>query len=69
MDNLLVTAGFVAVGLWVRDLILFVVSGVGQRPLWLELAVYSPLQGLVTAAAGALVLFVFRQWFAVRLDA
>ena len=36
--------------------------------LLVELGVYSPLQAIITAAAGALVLVAFRQWFAVRLD-
>jgi rod shape-determining protein MreD len=68
-DNLLVNAGFVAAGLWVRDLIMLVASGTPQGQLLLELGVYSPLQALTTAAAGAFVLYAFRQWFAVRLDA
>jgi len=68
-DNLLVNAGFVAVGLWLRDLILLVASGTPQGQLLLELGVWSPLQALTTAAAGALVLYAFRQLFAVRLDA
>jgi rod shape-determining protein MreD len=68
MDNLVVTAGFVAVGLWIRDLVLLLASGVDAHQLLVELGLYSPLQGLVTAAAGAAALFVFRQWFAVRLD-
>ena len=68
-DNLLVNAGFVAVGLWLRDLILLVASGTPQGQLLLELGVWSPLQALTTAAAGAVVLYAFRQLFAVRLDA
>ena len=68
-DNLLVNAGFVAVGLWLRDLILLVASGTPQGQLLLELGVWSPLQALTTATAGALVLYAFRQLFAVRLDA
>ena len=67
-DNVLVNAGFVAVGLWVRDLILLVASGTPQGQFLVELGVYSPLQAVITAAAGALVLLAFRQWFAVRLD-
>ncbi len=68
MDNLLVTAGFVAVGLWIRDLILLLASGTEQRSLLVELALYSPLQAIVTALCGALVLLIFRQWLAVRFD-
>jgi rod shape-determining protein MreD len=67
-DNILVNAGFVAAGLWLRDLILLIASGTPQGQLLLEIGVYSPLQALSTAAAGAVVLYTFRQWFAVRLD-
>lgn len=68
-DNLLVTAGFVAVGLWLRDLILLVASGAGGAELGATLALYAPLQGIITAAAGAIVLFAARQFFDLRVDA
>jgi rod shape-determining protein MreD len=68
-DNLLVTAGFVAVGLWLRDLILLVASGAGGAELGATLAFYAPLQGIITAAAGAIVLFAARQFFDLRVDA
>ncbi len=66
-DNILVTAAFVAVGLWVRDLVLLLASGGGQ--LAAALAIYAPLQGVITAAAGAAVLFAARQFFDLRIDA
>jgi rod shape-determining protein MreD len=68
-DNLLVNAAFVAVGLWIRDLLVLAVSGTGDRPLLAELAVYSPLQALTSALFALLVLVVFREWFSIRLDA
>jgi rod shape-determining protein MreD len=68
-DNLLVKAAFVAVGLWIRDLLVLAVSGTGDRPLLAELAVYSPLQALTSALFALLVLVVFREWFSIRLDA
>jgi len=68
-DNLLVNAAFVAVGLWIRDLLVLAVSGTGDRPLLAELAVYSPLQALTSALLALLVLVVFREWFSIRLDA
>ncbi len=46
----------------------FFADNVPQGQLLVELGVYSPLQAVITAAAGALVLLAFRQWFAVRLD-
>ena len=67
-DNLLVHAGFVDVGLWVRNLIVLVASGVDQHTLVTELMVRSPLQALISAGFAALVLVAFRQWFAIRLD-
>jgi hypothetical protein len=33
-----------------------------------ELAVYGPLQALVTAIFAVLLLIAFREWFAIRLD-
>ena len=68
-DNMLVNAGFVAAGLWFRDLIVLVTSGTDHRQLLTELTVYSPLQALTTAGFALLVLITFRAWFSVRLDA
>jgi rod shape-determining protein MreD len=68
-DNLLVNAAFVAAGVWVRNLIVLVVSGTASGQLLVELTVYSPLQALTTAGFAALALFIFRQWFAIRLEA
>jgi rod shape-determining protein MreD len=67
-DNLVVNAAFVAVALWVRDLILLVASGTAQGRLLVELTVNSPLQALSTAVFALLVLAAFREWFAIRLD-
>jgi rod shape-determining protein MreD len=67
-DNLLVNAAFVAVALWVRDLLLLLASGTGQGRLLIELTLNSPLQALSTALFALLVLAAFRQWFAIRLD-
>jgi rod shape-determining protein MreD len=67
-DNLLVNAAFVAVALWVRDLLLLLASGTSGGSLLVELTVYSPLQALSTAVFALLVLAAFREWFAIRLD-
>jgi rod shape-determining protein MreD len=67
-DNLLVNAAFVAVAVWVRDLILLLASGTGEGRLLLELTLNSPLQALSTALFALLVLAAFREWFAIRLD-
>jgi hypothetical protein len=68
-DNLLVNAAFVAVGLWLRDFIVLVASGAGDRSFLTELAVYSPLQAVSSALAMLIVLVAFREWFSIRLDA
>jgi rod shape-determining protein MreD len=68
-DNALVNAGFVAVGLWFRDLIVLVTSGTGHPSLLTELMIYSPLQALTTAGFALLLLVTFRAWFSIRLDA
>jgi rod shape-determining protein MreD len=68
-DNLLVNGAFVAAGVWFRNLVVLVVSGTAGGQLLAELTVYSPLQALTTAGFGVLALFVFRQWFAIRLEA
>ena len=67
-DNLLVNAAFVAVAVWVRDLLLLLASGTSQSQLLTELTLYSPLQALSTAAFALLVLAAFREWVAIRLD-
>ncbi len=67
-DNVLVNAGFVAVALWVRDLVLLLASGTAQGRLLMELTLSSPLQALSTAVFALLVLAAFREWFAIRLD-
>jgi rod shape-determining protein MreD len=67
-DNLLVNAAFVAVAVWLRDLILLLASGTPQGQLLVELTLKSPLQALSTAVFALLVLVAFREWFAIRLD-
>jgi rod shape-determining protein MreD len=68
-DNLLVNAAFVAVGVWLRDFLVLLVSGTGDRSVLTELAVYSPLQALSSALFALVVLLAFREWFSIRLDA
>jgi rod shape-determining protein MreD len=68
-DNMLVNAGFVAVGLWLRDLIVLVASDTDHKQLLTELTLYSPIQALTTAVFALVVLATFRAVFSVRLDA
>lgn len=67
-DNVLVNVLFVAAGVWVRDLLLLLVSGVFGSQLVRELTIYAPVQALVTGVAAFVVLVAFRDWFAIRLD-
>lgn len=67
-DNLLVNAGFIAAGVWLRDLVVLLGSGVSGSALVMQLAVWSPLLGLSTAVAGMVVLAVFREWLDIRLE-
>jgi rod shape-determining protein MreD len=68
-ENLLVNGGLFFAGTWLRNVILVVASGKfsGQQLTW-EVFVWSPLEGLTTAAAGIVILIVFRQWLPIRLS-
>jgi rod shape-determining protein MreD len=68
-ENLLVNGGLIFAGTWLRNLIVAIASGkfAGPQLEW-ELLVWSPLEALTTAAAGVLVLTLFRQWLAIRLE-
>lgn len=68
-ENLLVNGGLIFAGTWLRNLIIAIASGkfAGPQLKW-ELLVWSPLEALTTAAAGVLVLTLFRQWLAIRLE-
>ena len=67
-DNMLVNAGFVAAGLWLRDLIVLLASDTNHRQLLTELTIYSPIQALTTAGFALVILMTFRAVFSVRLD-
>jgi rod shape-determining protein MreD len=67
-DNILVNAGFVAFGLWLRDFIVLLASGTDHRQVITELTLYSPLQALTTAGFALVVLLTFRSMFSIRLD-
>ena len=68
-DNMLVNAGFVAAGLWLRDLIVLLASETDHRQLLTELTFYSPIQALTAAGFALVVLLTLRALFSVRLDA
>lgn len=68
-ENLLVNGGLIFAGTWLRNLIVALASGkfVGPQLEW-EVLVWSPLEALTTAAAGVIVLTLFRGWLAIRLE-
>ncbi|MSR01969.1 MAG: rod shape-determining protein MreD [Gemmatimonadetes bacterium] len=67
-DNLLVNAGLFAVGVWLRSLIVLLASGAGPSELASTLLIWGPIQALVTALVGVVVVVFFRDWLAIRLD-
>lgn len=67
-DNVLVNAGFLFFGCWLRDLIVLLASGLAAQGVLSTLFIDMPLRGLSTAVAGTVLLIAFRQLFAVRLD-
>lgn len=67
-DNLLVIAGLFFVGTWVRNLLVLIVSGTAPGRLLTEMLVWSPLQGVTTAAVGVVIVMLFRDWLAIRMD-
>lgn len=67
-DNIIVTAGLFAGGLWLRNALMLVASRTGGAELLRELTVWSPLQALTTALAGLVLVILFRDWLAIRID-
>lgn len=67
-DNLLVNAGLFFVGTWIRDALMLLFSGTPLGDLPGALLLWSPLQALTTAIVGVLVLIIFRDWLAIRIE-
>jgi rod shape-determining protein MreD len=68
-DNLAVNFALFFVGTWMRDLLVLVFSGTALNQLPAELFLWAPLQALSTAVFGTLVVVIFRDWLAIRIDA
>lgn len=67
-ENLLVSAGFFAVGTWVRDLLVLLAGGhVSGTALYWQIGMWSPLKAATTAIVGVVALTVFRRWLDVRI--
>lgn len=67
-DNLMVTAAFIGVGLWLRDLIVLLASGAPPGGLWHELVLVGLGEALLTSITGLVLVLAFRQWFSGRID-
>ncbi|MCL4866530.1 MAG: rod shape-determining protein MreD, partial [Gemmatimonadales bacterium] len=67
-ENILVTAGLFAGGLWLRNAVMLVLGGTDRGELTQALLVWSPLQATTTALAGLVVVVLFRDWLAIRID-
>jgi len=67
-ENLLVNAGFIFVGTWLRDLLVLVAGRHvdGSVMLW-QLFFWSPLKALSTAVVGLVLLAVFQRWLRIRI--
>ena len=67
-DNLLVNAGLFAGGVMLRNTLMLLASGTPAGQLSAGLLVWAPLQALTTAVAGTVILLLFRNWFAIRIE-
>lgn len=67
-DNLLVTAGVFFIGTVARNMLVLLLSSTPAGRLMTELLVWSPLQGVTTAAVGLVIVILFRDWLAMRMD-
>ncbi|MBL8986164.1 MAG: rod shape-determining protein MreD [Gemmatimonadales bacterium] len=67
-DNLIVNAGLFAAGVWARNLIVLLASGAAPGEMMSSLLLWSTLQAITTALVGVVVVVMFRNWLAIRLD-
>jgi len=67
-DNLLVNAGLFAGGVMLRNTLMLLASGTPAGQLSAGLLVWAPLQAITTAVAGTVILLLFRNWFAIRIE-
>lgn len=67
-DNLLVNAGLFAGGVWLRTLLVLLASRVELGELGRVALIWSPIQAVVTGVVGVIVVVMFRDWLAIRLE-
>lgn len=67
-DNILVNGALFFIGTWVRDVLMLLFSGTPLRALPVEVLLWAPLQAVSTAVVGVIVVVVFRNWLAIRIE-
>ncbi|MFQ5550739.1 MAG: rod shape-determining protein MreD [Gemmatimonadales bacterium] len=67
-DNLIVNAGFFFAGVWLRDVLVLLGGGMPLGGILWQFFFWSVLKALTTAAAGVVVLLMFRNWLDVRIS-
>lgn len=67
-DNILVNGALFFIGTWVRDVLMLLFSGTPLRALPVEILLWAPLQALSTAVVGVIVVVLFRNWLAIRIE-
>jgi rod shape-determining protein MreD len=67
-DHVVVAAGLFFVGTWVRNLLVLLLSGATLGRLGAEAVIWGPLQGASTTLVGIVVLILFSNWLAIRID-
>jgi rod shape-determining protein MreD len=66
-DNVVVTAGFFAVGTWLRNLLVLLASGTSGGDFLVQALFWSTLQALTTAACGTALVVLLRGWLDFRI--
>ncbi len=67
-DHVIVNVGLFFVGTWLRNILVLLLSGAAIGTLSAEAALWGPLQGLTTAMVGTVIVILFRDWLAIRID-
>lgn len=67
-DNLAVNAGLFFFGTWARNMLVLLLSGSSLGVLGSEALWWSPLQGITTAMVGVVIVILFRDWLAIRIE-
>lgn len=67
-DNILVNGALFFIGTWVRNVLMLLFSGTPIAALPAEALLWAPLQALSTAIVGVVIVVIFRDWLAIRIE-